>query len=599
MRVTTSTSNLEPPEWPHCGRTDNPSDDPVGCRGARVPGADACLSHVAPEARAHYFSTLHSLSLIDHRGTEFTDWLFRELFQSLQNANEAELNGVVDLSESRFTGEISLSEISLGRKIYLTECQFSGHVRLDRAHFTNRVYFSNSSFLQGLTIAFCTFTGEVNFFDCTISDQLTVIGGEFREDFSAEGIELQQGALFSGVKFDRIVGIPHAQGRKKVTFSGSTFSRTIWLDDSAWESLNFYNSTFQARQSMQNFTCTEDLNMNGSRFAEPLTLNAKAARVDLSGVQLDSAATLRLSSASVDLSNLIAFQPVSISHPSDPSQPHTYLLRVKSLHGADCAMLTLTDVSLDECLMAGALHLDQISLEGIWSFADAPKRRFYGLLRYTQRMSIEEERRWRASVLRPALLRKGWGDPPARAYDFSALPALAIIYRQLRKAREDAKDEPGAADFYYGEMEMRRHSKGWRTAERWLLQLYWILSGYGLRASRALAWLALAMMATILLMMGFGLPQSSPKMEAVSTTSPNKGRVTFEIDKESPKNPTGDHFTGERFDKALSVTLNSVVFRSSGEELTTAGGYIEMASRLSEPVLLGLAALAIRGRVKR
>jgi Luciferase-like monooxygenase len=34
---------------------------------------------------------------------------------------------------------------------------------------------------------------------------------------------------------------------------------------------------------------------------------------------------------------------------------------------------------------------------------------------------------------------------------------IATIYRALRKGREDNKDEPGAADFYYGEMEMRRH----------------------------------------------------------------------------------------------------------------------------------------------
>ncbi|MFZ1177322.1 MAG: hypothetical protein WAO15_13855, partial [Mycobacterium sp.] len=30
------------------------------------------------------------------------------------------------------------------------------------------------------------------------------------------------------------------------------------------------------------------------------------------------------------------------------------------------------------------------------------------------------------------------------------------IYRDLRKGLEEAKNEPGAADFYYGEMEMRR-----------------------------------------------------------------------------------------------------------------------------------------------
>jgi hypothetical protein len=32
---------------------------------------------------------------------------------------------------------------------------------------------------------------------------------------------------------------------------------------------------------------------------------------------------------------------------------------------------------------------------------------------------------------------------------------IQAVYRDLRKGREDAKDEPGAADFYYGEMEKR------------------------------------------------------------------------------------------------------------------------------------------------
>ncbi len=66
-----------------------------------------------------------------------------------------------------------------------------------------------------------------------------------------------------------------------------------------------------------------------------------------------------------------------------------------------------------------------------------------------------------------------------------------------------------------------------------------------------------------------------------------------------PLNPTGDRFTGERFEKALNITLNSVVFRSSGQELTTTGTYVEMAFRVTEPVLLGLGVLAIRNRVKR
>jgi hypothetical protein len=50
---------------------------------------------------------------------------------------------------------------------------------------------------------------------------------------------------------------------------------------------------------------------------------------------------------------------------------------------------------------------------------------------------------------------------------------IANAYRDLRKGREDSKDEPGAADFYYGEMEMRRYDKERSLAERAVLSLYW------------------------------------------------------------------------------------------------------------------------------
>ncbi|MGW4101790.1 hypothetical protein [Streptomyces sp. NPDC004976] len=170
----------------------------------------------------------------------------------------------------------------------------------------------------------------------------------------------------------------------------------------------------------------------------------------------------------------------------------------------------------------------------------------------------------------------------------------------MRKSYEDGKNEPGAADFYYGEMEMRRHDRSGSTrAERGLLHGYWLLSGYGLRALRALGWLAAAMLVTIVLLMGLGLPQDDPKQKATGTVPPGGGKVSFEIKKGDPQNPTGDRWTGKRFEKALNITLNSVVFRSSGQDLTTASTYIEMTSRVVEPALLALAVLAVRGRIKR
>ncbi|WP_259372233.1 hypothetical protein [Streptomyces pristinaespiralis] len=179
---------------------------------------------------------------------------------------------------------------------------------------------------------------------------------------------------------------------------------------------------------------------------------------------------------------------------------------------------------------------------------------------------------------------------------------MAAIYRQLRKAFEDGKNEPGAADFYYGEMEMRRHDyTGTPPGERGLLWAYWLVSGYGLRASRALGWLVAAMAVTVVLIMGLGLPDSSPQQVASGAIPAGGGPVTLIVDEQNPELTLrlGDRFTGERLDQAFRVVLNSVVFRSSGQDLTTWGTYIEMVSRFTEPVLLALAILAMRSRIKR
>ncbi|MFG1808275.1 hypothetical protein [Streptomyces sp. NPDC049040] len=137
--------------------------------------------------------------------------------------------------------------------------------------------------------------------------------------------------------------------------------------------------------------------------------------------------------------------------------------------------------------------------------------------------ALAEEHHWGQSVPHAVA---GWQPPPASAGGDVVQPrALAAAYRALRKSYEDSSNAPGAADFYYGEMETRRADPRTPPAERGLLTAYWGLSGYGLR--------------------------------------------------------------------------HSVIFRSSGKDLTTAGTYTEMASRLTEPVLLGLAVLAVRGRIKR
>lgn len=126
------------------------------------------------------------------------------------------------------------------------------------------------------------------------------------------------------------------------------------------------------------------------------------------------------------------------------------------------------------------------------------------------------------------------------------------------------------------------------------------MSGYGLRATRALGWLLLAITGTMLAMMLWGLPQHDTSSLSTGTLIGHRiAMVTENPDPENPGGPPGDRLNTGRFEKSLRVVVNSVIFRSSGQDLTTVGTYTEMASRPTEPVLLGLAVLAVRGRIKR
>ncbi|WP_455680785.1 pentapeptide repeat-containing protein [Streptomyces pristinaespiralis] len=354
--------------------------------------------------------------------------------------------------------------------------------------------------------------------------------------------------------------------------------------------------------------CAGELILSEAVFGVAVTIEAATAALTCRRTRWASTAALRLRYAGVDLSDAVLEYPLSVVARSWPfavigedvagqrlTDPR---VRVHSVQGVDAAHLVLTDVDLTECRFAGTVHLDQLRMEGRCVLATTPsgiRRRGWWPVRWTPRRTLAEEHHWRAARDTAA---DGW--TPADGENALEPAALAAVYRQLRKASEDGKNEPGAADFYYGEMEMRRHDPDTPRAERGLLALYWAVSGYGLRASRALGWLLLAMIATVAVMMLWGLPKASPKPESTGTVT---GRsITLRTDTPAPVNPGGPYrkrLTAERFEKSLRVVINSVVFRSSGQDLTTMGTYTEMASRLSEPVLLGLAVLAVRGRVKR
>ncbi len=166
--------------------------------------------------------------------------------------------------------------------------------------------------------------------------------------------------------------------------------------------------------------------------------------------------------------------------------PDLWMPVLKWLRGS-VANLSITDVDLSQCRFAGARLLDQLRLEGRCKFDHPPRgvRRGWAwppVWRWSSRLVIAEEREWRATTPKCAGWRASRSDQVAEV----GPEQLAGLYRRLRKAQEDAKNEPGAADFYYGEMEMRRKAATTPTGERARLWLSWLVSGYGVRNARRL-----------------------------------------------------------------------------------------------------------------
>ncbi|MFF7375969.1 pentapeptide repeat-containing protein [Streptomyces massasporeus] len=613
------------------------------------------MSHLDITSRTAYLGSLRAGDDVNHQGTVFTTALIHDLLNSLYDPGiNAPKFGKADFTEASFTGEASFSESHFIKDASFARVASNGEMRFQSATFheaadfseakLNLTRFSDTTFsrdvdFRGATIQDAwffgsTFSAAAYFDEVTCTERASFGRATFSGHASFDQVAFSDESAFHESRFSKTVEFTGAKFGGEVNFERTVFAGYAHFSSAAFEGparftgvafdsgARFDGARFHGTQSIGPLICRDELDLSMTVFGGPTTIEAVAVEIACKRAEWQATGTFRFRRARLDLTDAVFTQPFSISSSPVPfryqrrfprARERAFVLdessttwrqdspSIASLRGVDCSMLSLADIDLRICRFSGALHLDQLHLGGRWTLQAPPEGRVRRPfpLRWAQRQVIEEERQWRALPTHPAVLRAGWGAPPEDIHDVPGLATLTAIYRQLRKAREDAKDEPGAADFYYGEMEMRRHGRKWNDAERWLLQLYWLLSGYGLRASRALGWLTLAMMTTIVLMMGFGLPQAAPKQEVTGIVPADGGKVTFAIDKDDPQNPARDRFTTKRFEKALSVTLNSVVFRSSGQELTTAGGYIEMASRFSEPVLLGLAALAIRGRVKR
>ncbi len=521
--------------------------------------------------------------------------------------------GSADFAKVRFNGSADFAEVRFDGGADFAEARFDGATGFDRSRFTRGADFDRVRFTSDAGFGQTTFGGDARFREARFTSSADFNGATFNDAARFDRARFEQARQFGPLQAHRNLVLDEVQFAQPVQievtstgvccrraqFPGGVHFRLRWarvvLDDTDLAAPSILAGIPRPSKSELAWPARSELAWPGSG-------KSLAWRVE------DPAGALEQS-----LEGEISERP-----------------QLVSLRRADVAGLGLSNVSAANCRFAGAHNLDKLRLESDVSFATAPVPVGLGRRRWGGREVIAEERTWRAKRSRrhrrssqdehsapvraqrvahdradddpggalrvaqdvPADHRRNpnnhdhWDDPPWPSWLDDPRPEaldprqIAGLYRALRKGREEAKDEPGAADYYYGEMEMRRArpSSGSNPAgqsgvtargrvERGILTAYWLVSGYGLRAWRAVAWLAVvtALFAVAFHLVGFAVP---PRPVSYWTS------LLY------------------AFHATLSLTDNAVT-------LTAWGDLLQGVLRLTGPVLLALAVLALRSRVKR
>ncbi|MFE7051295.1 pentapeptide repeat-containing protein [Streptomyces californicus] len=402
--------------------------------------------------------------------------------------NGATFTGDARFGEVAFTGDARFHGVTFTGDARFEEATFTGNAWFDRVTFTSDAWFDRVTFTGDARFDRVTFTGDARFDRVTFTGDARFGGAAFTGDARFDRVTFTGDAQFHGVTFTGIAWFGGAAFTGDAQFHGVTFTGDARFGGAAFTSnAQFHGVTFtgDARFGGATFTsnaqfdrarfetasrlgplvCGERVVLDGVVFDQPVTVEMAARVVSCARTRWASTATLHLRYAQVDLRDAVLEYPVVVAARPDPF-PSLYSydplseaelsgrkpgVRLTSVGGVDAAHLALHTIDLSVCRFAGAIHLDQLRVDGWCAFATTPTgrgRRFPW--RWSRRNTLTEEHHWRVrSARRPARAR-GWTAPPQDAPELPPA-AVATLYRQVRKSLEDGKNEPDAADFYYGE----------------------------------------------------------------------------------------------------------------------------------------------------
>jgi uncharacterized protein YjbI with pentapeptide repeats len=595
------------PGWPAC--------ETGGCPGIRLDDDTSCWEHAPDRAVHRALERIADGGRLDARGVHVTASLLERILAAapsdaegdphLQRADfrqcrfepdasftRVRFEGRTRFDEARFDGTNELgapdepnesadfTEASFGGAVWFEAARFAGEARFTGASFAGATWFTSTRFRASGRFDDATFGANVSFHQAQFREDAHLSRARFTGDLSATEATVGQDAVFSEAVFDQATVFAGGRVGGIADFTRSTFATSQQLGPLAADRVLLGETAWHARARIQ--VVTTLVQGQGARFLDGVHLEVDRGRAPSVGLELDGA---DLTAPSI-VGHGGPFPGLVVGardHGGD-DRGEANLPQLLSLHGADVAGLALSRVDLGRCLFDGAHNLDRLRTDAV-RFAAPPRGR-------TSRDVIAEERNWRAAHALGRRSRDRWAreigpGPEATPPDGLRADQVAALYRSLRRGREGLKDEPGAADLYYGEMEMRRqatsprHPPGYQgsgrsrpaaaAGEHLILTLYWFTSGYGLRAWRALAALCTLVVAAGFVLTAWGLHDLGPPGEEATLADA----------------------------LLISARACTAVLAGPDDRMTAFGEWLQIGLRLLGPALLGLALLAIRGRVRR
>lgn len=511
-----------------------------------------------------------------------------------------------------------------------SDATFTETARFVRATFTETTWFDGVTFTEDAWFDEATFTGNAGFIEAKFGRTARFLGATFTED-----------AWFDRAMFTETPSFYWATFTEDASFSGATFTSSVGLAHVWVRELDFtrVRVTDGPRVDTTGLRA-ETINLSGAAFDAPVHLDLSARTIVACVTSVARYSQLRMRCESANFTDaglgehtLLAGHRIpqrsatstpadARSHPDSDVQAkieelHDRLEAIPStaalvsLERAVVAGVTVSGLDLTRCQFHGAHGLDKLRIDPGCTFASSrdelvtPAAWLRPRLHTRRRIIADETLVPGLKRLAPAPSER---DPDAPPVETRTPSEVAETYRALRKSMEDAKNEPGAADFYYGEMQMRRRAHDRGLTEHVLVTAYWIVSGYGLRAGRALAALVvlMAIAAGIFMNPSWATVTKSyyPADQATSVElrpvlTPGRdvaiaGTMTItQPDRRSLTFTEAAQFS-LRESVALIRPASDNRFRPRG-----VGVVADITLRILGPLLIALALLAIRARTKR